>query len=156
MKGEIEAKLPSDQLKNIKFEFDETILDQQDDSGIVEYTKLKILTYNDDKKISLNTNYKSNGNKNFEDLTKYERTFTGTLTVLDKPTLTVSENYNHDLTGEIKKANEKYTIKYGDKTGTGDLTLQWHPELTKITANGKFTTPFEKLKNIDLQIDHKV
>lgn len=156
VKGDIEAKLPNDKLKNIKFEFDESVLDQQDENGIFEYTKVKTLTYNDDKKIKLNTHYKHSGNKNFDELSKFERSLTSTLKVLDKPAITINENYNHDLTGDLKKVHEKGDIKYGDKEVTGDVDLQWNPEFNKVSLNGKFTTPFEKLKTIDLQVDHKV
>ncbi|XP_058796215.1 apolipophorins [Phymastichus coffea] len=155
IKGIVEAKLPSEKLKNIKFEIDETILDKKDDDGVFEYSKSKTLTYNDDKTIKLNVRYKHSGNMNFDDLGRFKRSYTANLKILDKPALTITEEYDHDLTGDTKKAHEKGSIKFGDKEVTGDVQAQWSPEFNKIGINGKFTTPIEKLKNIDLQLNHK-
>ncbi|XP_001604024.1 apolipophorins [Nasonia vitripennis] len=155
LKGHIEAKLPSDKLKNIKMEFDESVLDQGDENGIFEYIKSKTITYNDIQKIKLDATYKHSGNKNLDESGKFERTFTSTLQILDKPAITLTENYNHDLSGELKNLKEKASVKYGDKEVTGDVHLTWNSEFNKVAVNGKFTTPFDKLKNIDFQVDHK-
>ena len=156
LKGQIESKFPFEKLKNIKFEFDEKVLDQHDESGKLEYVKTKILTYNDDKKLQWDLDYKESGIKNFESLAKYEYKFFQSFKILDKPLLSMSDEYNHDLTGDLKKVHEKGYIKYGDKEVTGEADLQWQSDLSKVSLTGKFTTPFEKLKTIDVKADHKV
>ncbi|XP_023246016.1 apolipophorins [Copidosoma floridanum] len=155
IKGFVEAKLPSDKLKNIRYDFDDSVMDQADENGVFEFTRARTLTYNDDKTIKLNSHYKHSGSKGFDSFGKFERAVTSSLKILDKPTLSISENYNHDLTEDVKKVHEKGSVKYGDKEVTGDLNLQWHSDFTKVSVNGKFTTPLDKLKNVDLQMDHK-
>jgi hypothetical protein len=141
-------------LKNVKLEFDSSIL--LNPNGNLEYTRSKVLTYNDNKKIKFDTHYKHTGEFNLEALSTFARTFSLSLKVLDKPTFTFKENYIYDLTGILKKLQEKVNIKFGDKEVTSNLDVQWHPEFNKVSVNSKITTPFETLKNIDLQVDHKV
>lgn len=155
VKGQIEAKLPSNKLKNIKFEFDESVLNQEDENGIFEYIKSKTLTYNDNQKIKLDATYKHSGNKNLDESGKFESTLTTTLQILDKPAITLNDYYNHDLSGELKNLKEKASIKYGDKELSGDVNLSWNPEFNKVSVNGKLGLPLEKPKIIDFQVDHK-
>lgn len=155
-KGEIDAKFPSTNLKNLKYTFDDSFLNQKDDKGTLEYNGASSLTYNDDKKIKFDIKYKQIGAGDMEDLTKFDYTIVANLKVLDRPTLTFKEAINHDLSGEIKKMSENFNLKYGDKELAGKANLQWHPTLHNVNFDAHVSTPFEKLKKIDLAVDHKV
>ncbi|XP_014235825.1 apolipophorins [Trichogramma pretiosum] len=154
-KGEVTGKFPSEKLKNFVFTYDETVLEQAHEGGVWEYIKYKNLTYNDDKKIKLHTHWRQTGKENYEDQGKFDRTFHLTLKTDGKPDFEIQDDHHHDLTGEQKKLSRQGFYKLGGKGFTHDLNVEWNTDLSKASVDGKFSTPFERVKSVEIKGEHK-
>ncbi|KAJ8687230.1 hypothetical protein QAD02_023024 [Eretmocerus hayati] len=150
LKGSVEAKFPSDKLKNIKFDFDNSAVRKKSANEEFDLKNEASLTYNNDKNMKFNQEYKYSIGP---DAKKIDQSYTATIKVLDKPPVTVNAKHDLDYTGDLKKIHHAGNVKFGEKEYSGDVLVS--VKMNKLAVKGKFMSPHEKLKNIDLDYNYE-
>ncbi|XP_066596058.1 apolipophorins [Prorops nasuta] len=144
-------KIPTENLKNLKYEFHTTLLHTEDGSKI-EGSRDDTITYNDGKKIKVNEKLKHSGlaHPDHKSEGSYELTVTS-----EKGPISLKSNYKHDGTGEEKKLSGAFNLLNNDKETSFNGEVSFTKDLKNIKASAKIATPLEKLRNIDLEVKHK-
>ncbi|XP_011871153.1 PREDICTED: apolipophorins [Vollenhovia emeryi] len=153
IKGDVELILPSEKLRNVKLDYAHDLLIQEA-ADVVDLKGTTVLTYNDDKSAKLVGAFKSTGNDDGEH--PYESDLQLELTALKQPPITLHDHFKFEPKGDEATFNANMIIKQDQK----ELSLALGPvtynrDLTHIDLKAKATTPYEKLRNMDLELKHK-
>ncbi|XP_012523598.1 apolipophorins [Monomorium pharaonis] len=156
IKGNVELILPSEKLRNVKLDFEDEILiqDQQAETDIVDLKSSAVLTYNDDKTIKIKGAYKSIGISDGEH--PFETDVQLDLAVLKIPPISYHDHSKYVPSDDKVTITSNTIVKYDQKEMTLALNpLTFNHDLTHIDVKAKATTPYEKLHNIDLELNHE-
>lgn len=113
------------------------------------------LVYNDDKNIKLDAHLKQSGMP-LNQKSKNEGSGMITLTVLNNPPLSINGKYQADPTSDSKKGSATLNVNYGEKKSSIDVSSEFLPDLTFFSSNIKIKTPIEKVRDLEVLINHKV
>lgn len=114
------------------------------------------LTYNDDKTIKMESDQKLSG---MHDHHYHEGDYKLTLTILKMPTIAVQNSFKYEPHAENEKAKLSHNtrVAYGEKEVKLAVdSLTFTRDLSFVNVNAKLTTPFEKLHNVDITLNHEV
>ena len=155
IKGNVELILPSEKLRNIKFDYSHDLLVQLEPAGIVSLKESTTLTYNDDKSIKLDGAFKSSGIYDYEH--SYESDLQFDLIILKIPPISLKDHFTYEPNDNKATLTTNTIIKYDQKEITFALNpVIYNRDLTHIDVKAKATTPYEKLHSIDLELKHEV
>lgn len=151
----MELILPLEKLSNVKLDITQSLLIQPETSGVVDLKGSMVLTYNDDKSAKLEGAFKSSGIADDEHL--YESDLQLNLAILNNPPISLHDQFKYEPNGDKITITTNTIVKYDQK----EITLALNPvtynhDLTQINVKAKATTPYEKLRNIDLELKHEV
>ncbi|XP_063988684.1 apolipophorins [Diachasmimorpha longicaudata] len=149
----IELQLPSEKLRNLKYQSTGSLQLPHDDVGDLEGSTDHTLIYNDDKKISGNLHVRGTGLLPGQ---KKESTATLTLVVLKNSPLIINTNVKYHPFGDMKGGNGSITVEYGDKKVGLNIDAKYNRDLSHVGVNVKATTPSEKLQNVEFGIERIV
>lgn len=113
------------------------------------------LTYNDDKSIKFEGFMKGSSVSDLEHKCFGDVKFV--TTIHDQPPVIYEDNWNYEPNGDRGEITRKTSMKCGDEEITIIIdSLKFHHDYTSIQLNGKATTPYEKMHNIDFTMNHEV
>lgn len=155
IKGDVELVLPSEKLRNVKLDFAHDLLIQRQAAGVVDLKGKTVLTYNDDNTAKIEGAFKSSGIGDGEH--PYESDLQLNLAIFKAPPITFHDYAKYEPKGDKATITTNTIIKYDQK----EMTLALNPvtfnrDFTQIDVKAKATTPYEKLRNIDLELKHEV
>ncbi|XP_018353837.1 PREDICTED: apolipophorins [Trachymyrmex septentrionalis] len=157
IEGNAELILPSEKLRNIKFDYSQNALVQFESTGLINYLDLKdsmTLTYNDDKSIKSNRIFKSSGIYDGEH--PYDSDLQFDLTILKIPPISFKNYFKYEPNDDKATLTTNTIAKYDQKEITFALNpVIYNRDLTHIDIKAKATTPYEKLHSIDLELKHE-
>jgi len=147
--------LPSEKLRNVKFDYERSLLVQRETGGIVDLHGYTTLTYNDDKSIKIEGAMKSSGIRDWD--YAHEDDIKLTLSILKLPPITCEDSFKYEPAENKAKIIRKTSIKYDQK----DLILSIDPlifnhDLSYIELKAKANTPYKTLHQVDLDLKHEV
>ncbi|KAL6267909.1 hypothetical protein P5V15_000977, partial [Pogonomyrmex californicus] len=153
-KGNTELILPSEKLRNIKLDYTDSLLTQQQSDGIIDYKGSVAIVYNDDKSAKIDSAVKISGIGDGEHLYEYDLQLN--TVILNYPPISIQDHFKYEPTSDKVTITYDTILKYDQK----ELTLSLNPvtydhDLTHIDVKAKATTPYEKLHNIDLELKHE-
>lgn len=149
----LEMKLPSTKLKNFKLESHDTLMMPADAKGELDHKHKKVLSYNDDKKFTFESEVQKKGVADLDHSSNGK--IKAMLSINDKPPYGFDSYYKHDV-----HPDKKHSLNFGTKLSpvdaSGDFEFSRNPEWTDIEfkAKGKSTVPH--LKTFELDLKHKV
>jgi len=151
----MELILPSEKLRNIKFNCERSLLVQRETGGIINLHGHSTLTYNDDKSIKIEGAMKSSGIRDWD--YAHESDMKLTLSILKLPPITCEDSFKYEPGENKARIIRKTSIKYDQK----DLTLSIDPltfnrDLSYIELKAKANTPYKTLHQVDLDLKHEV
>lgn len=149
----IEIKLPSEKLKSIKFELSDSILVPVAIDGRFEYIQKHQLTYNGDKTVKLDSHFTGVGIA--DESHNSEGSGKVTVTLPSNAPVTVGYGYKHNPLKELKESAVSLNLNYGNKQTSLALDSTYNNK-NIFNVNLKATTPIEKIRNVDIKIQHKV
>ena len=147
-------KLPSEKLSNLKLEVSSSLL-HSDESGVAKGTHNVKLTYNNDKKIELDSELELKGVNNAITNPSEGQGKLG-LNILDLPRVQLSGNYKYNPTSEKKTATIVLDAQYGEKAISFTSDNEYLPTGATINIKAKGNLLLEKLRNVDLQLLYTV
>lgn len=151
--GDVNLILPFEKLSNVKFDYKASLLCEKNDDYDLQGSST--LTYNDDKTIKLDGGLKSSGIFDGQHLYEYDVKLTAT--VLKNPPITLHDQFKYE------PADGKVKVTYNTAVSSGEkevkLTVDpliYDEDLTHVDLKAKASTPYEKLRNINLDLQHQV
>lgn len=149
--GNVELGLPFEGLHQVNFDFKNSLLSQLKK---VEWEGSSEFTYNKDKSIKFDGAFKSSGIDDWEQF--YESDLKVDLTVLKLPPFLYQDYYKYVPNGDKVTISTKSTVKYGPKELTTTIeSLTFDRDFTHIDIKAKVITPYENLRNIDVELKHE-
>ena len=152
--GVLEVKLPSEKLSNLKLEVSSNFL-HSNEPDITKAIDTVRLTYNNDKKIELNSEMELKGLSNAI-TNPSEGQGKLILNMLDLPRVQLSGNYKFNPTPEKKTATSVLDVQYGEKAISFRSDNEYLPASSIINVKAKGNLLHEKLRNVDLQLLYTV
>nr|XP_033202794.1 apolipophorins [Bombus vancouverensis nearcticus] len=150
---DLEMKLPSEKLQNLKLELSSSMLDS-DEADIMKATDNIKLTYNNDHKIELNSEIELKGlNKDMEGPSEGQGRLT--LDIVNLPRIQLSSNYKYNPTPEKKTAMVNLDGQFGEKAISFRSDNEYLPTVAIVNIKAKANLLHEKLRNVDLQLAYK-
>lgn len=157
IKGNVELILPSEKLRNIKLDYQESLLIKSEPISSVDLKGTTVLTYNDDKSAKIVGAFKSTGVVSLDDGHPYESDLTLDMFILNISPISIQDHEKYEMNGDKITLTSNTIVKYDQKEMTLVLSpLIFNHDLTYIDVKAKATTPYEKLHNIDLDLKHEV
>ncbi|XP_043521132.1 apolipophorins isoform X2 [Frieseomelitta varia] len=148
--GVLEVKLPSEKLSNLKLEVSSSLL-HSNEPDITKATDTVRLTYNNDKKIELDSELELKGLSNTI-TNPSEGQGKLAVNILDLPRVQLSGNYKFNPTSEKKTATSVLDVQYGEKAISFRSDSEYLPASSTINIKAKGNLLHEKLRNVDLQL----
>lgn len=147
-------KLPSEKLSNLKLEVSSSLL-HSNEPDITKATDSVRLTYNNDKKIELDSEMELKG---LSSATTNPSEGQGklALNILDLPRVQLSGNYKFNPTPEKKTATSVLDVQYGEKAISFRFDNEYLPASSTVNIKAKGNLLLEKLRNVDLQLLYTV
>jgi len=144
--------LPFEGLQQVNLDFKNSLLSQPEK---VEWEGSSGFTYNKDKSIKFDGALKSSGIYDGEQ--PYESDLKVDLTVLKLAPLLLQDHFKYVPNGDKVTISTKSIVKYGAKELTATIeSLTFDRDFTHIDVKAKATTPYENLRNIDIELKHEV
>ncbi|KAK1130809.1 hypothetical protein K0M31_018919 [Melipona bicolor] len=148
--GVLEVKLPCEKLSNLKLEVSSNLL-HSDEPDVMKGTDSVKLTYNNDKKIELDSEMELKGLRNaITNPSKGQGKLA--IKILDLPRIQLSGNCEYNPTPEKKTAMCVLDAKYGEKAISFRSDNEYLPESSTINIKAKGNSLSEKLGNVDLHL----
>lgn len=155
LSGDVDLVLPFEKLNSVKWDYKIVNLRDDEKNDDFEESGSSTLTYNKDKTIKLDGTVKSKGKLDCEH--PHEHNLKLTLTVFKNPPITLEDQVKYEpADGKVKIARNT-VLSSGDKEVKITIDpLIYDKELTHVELKAKASTPYEKLRNIDLELKHEV
>lgn len=155
LSGNLELVLPFEGLYHVNLDVKNSLLSQPEEGGKLELEGSSTLTYNKDKSVKIDGALKRSGIYDGEH--PYESDLKVDLTVLQIPPLTYQEFFKYVPNNDKVTITTNTIVKYGPKELTAAIdSLTYDRDLTHIDIKAKATTPYEKLRHIDIELKHEV
>nr|XP_012225513.1 PREDICTED: apolipophorins [Linepithema humile] len=151
--GNVELILPFEKLNNIKYDYKTSLLGGEKNE-VFDLQGSSTLTYNNDKTIKLDGGLKSSGI--FDDEHPYDHDLKLTVTVLKNPPITIHDQLKYEPADGKVKIVRNTAVSSGEKEVKITVDpLIYDRDLTHVDLKAKASTPYEKLRNIDLELKHE-
>ncbi|KAM0732090.1 Apolipophorin [Formica fusca] len=155
LNGNLELVLPFEGLYYVNLDLKNSLLSQsEEEGGKLELEGSSTLTYNKDKSVKVAGALKTSGINDGEH--PYESDLKVDLTVLQIPPFTYQEYFKYVPNNDKVTITTNTIVKYGQKELTLAIdSLTYDRDLTHVDIKAKATTPYEKLRQIDLELKHE-
>lgn len=152
--GNAELVLPFQELHHVNLDFKNSLLSQSEEGGKFELGGSTTLTYNKDKSVQIEGALKTSGINDGEH--PYESDLKIDLTVLKIPPLTLQDHFKYVPNDDKVTITTNTIVKYDQKELIVAIdSLTYDRDFTHVDVKAKATTPYEKLRHIDLELKHE-
>ncbi|XP_054010516.1 apolipophorins isoform X2 [Hylaeus anthracinus] len=154
VEGILDVKLPSDKLENLKLEVSGSMLGPNTHRNEMESESSVTLTYNGDKTVKMESELKLKEMNELDE--KSEGKWKFNVNVLQFPQLKTGGSYKYSLSEEKRTGSADLNVNYGDKELKLKTSADDVPEMITVNLEAKCNLNFDKLRNAELVLLHKI